>query len=118
MTHNSLTFVRSCALFTIIFIAGACSSSGNAATSLSSSTATVTVDRVVDGDTVVLMIDGKKEKVRLIGVDTPETVKPNTPVQCYGLEASNALKSMLPKGTQVRVERDEEARDRYRRLLL
>lgn len=64
------------------------------------------------------MIGGKKEKVRLIGVDTPETVKPNTPVQCYGLEASNALKSMLPEGTSVRVERDEEARDRYRRLLL
>lgn len=96
-------------------MASACNSSADVATS---STASVTVDRVVDGDTVVLIIDGQKQKVRLIGVDTPETVKPNTPVQCYGPEASLALKSLLPAGAQVRVERDEEARDRYKRLLL
>lgn len=99
----------------LILLGSACSSGTKTS---SRSSASVTVDRVVDGDTLVLIIDGKKEKVRLIGIDTPETVKPNTPVQCYGLEASLALKAMLPAGTKVRIERDEEARDRYQRLLL
>jgi len=77
-----------------------------------------TVVRVVDGDTVVLRIAGATERVRLIGIDTPETVKPDTPVQCYGPEASAHLKHLLPPGTPVRVRRDAEARDRYGRLLL
>ena len=77
-----------------------------------------TVVRVVDGDTVVLRIGATEEHVRLIGVDTPETVKPDTPVQCYGPEASAHLKHFLPPGTPVRVARDAEARDHYGRLLL
>jgi micrococcal nuclease len=76
------------------------------------------VERVVDGDTVVLQLQGGTESVRLIGVDTPETVKPDTPVQCYGPEASAHLHELLPEGTQVRVARDEEARDHFGRLLL
>ena len=72
---------------------------------------------VVDGDTVDLDIDGTVERVRLIGIDTPETVKPNTPVQCYGPEASAYTKSILPASTPVRLERDAEARDAYGRLL-
>jgi micrococcal nuclease len=76
------------------------------------------VVRVVDGDTVVLHLRSGDESVRLIGVDTPETVKPNTPVQCYGPEASAYLHELLPTGTRVRVRRDAEARDRYGRLLL
>ena len=58
-----------------------------------------------------------EETVRLIGIDTPETVKPNTPVECFGPEASERTKALLPAGTKVRVERDIEARDRYGRLL-
>ena len=77
-----------------------------------------TVVRVVDGDTVVLRMGATEEHVRLIGIDTPETVKPDTPVQCYGPEASSHLKHVLPPGTIVRVARDAEARDHFGRLLL
>jgi micrococcal nuclease len=76
-----------------------------------------TVVRVVDGDTVVVDIDGHDETVRLIGIDTPETKKPNTPVECFGPEATAHLQDLLPAGTAVRVEPDVEARDRYDRLL-
>ena len=79
--------------------------------------ANATVVRVVDGDTVQVDIDGQREKLRLIGIDTPETVKPDTPVQCYGPEASAFTKQLLPEGTAVRIERDVEARDDYGRLL-
>jgi micrococcal nuclease len=76
-----------------------------------------TVERVVDGDTVVMDIDSRRESVRLIGIDTPETVKPDSPVECFGPEASAATKALLPEGTPVRLERDVEARDDYDRLL-
>ena len=78
----------------------------------------VTVDRVVDGDTVDLHFPSGTERVRLLGSDTPETVKPNSPIQCFGPEASARTKALLPHGMAVRVERDTEARDRYGRLLL
>ncbi len=73
---------------------------------------------VIDGDTVELNIDDQNERVRLIGIDTPETVSRSVPVQCYGAEASDALKGLLPAGSLVRIERGEEARDRYGRLLV
>jgi micrococcal nuclease len=76
-----------------------------------------TVVRVVDGDTLVADFAGREEKVRLIGIDTPESVKPNTPVECFGKEASHHLEDLLPEGTAIRVERDVEARDEYGRLL-
>jgi micrococcal nuclease len=77
-----------------------------------------TVTHVVDGDTVDLRIGGTTERARLLGIDTPETVKPNTPVQCFGPEASARTKALLPPGTAVVVQRDREARDRYGRLLV
>lgn len=73
---------------------------------------------VIDGDTVDIEIGGQVERVRLIGIDTPETVSRSVPVQCFGPEASDALKGLLPAGTTVRIERGAEARDRYERLLL
>jgi micrococcal nuclease len=73
--------------------------------------------RVVDGDTVVVRIDGADEKVRLLGIDTPETVDPRRPVQCFGKEASRRTKELLPEGAEVRLERDVEPRDAYDRLL-
>ncbi len=76
------------------------------------------VEFVIDGDTVDVVIAGEEERVRLIGIDTPESVSRDVPVQCYGKEASDALTGLLPPGTEVRVERDLEARDRYGRLLL
>jgi len=75
------------------------------------------VVRVVDGDTVVVRVSGREESIRLIGIDTPESVKPNTPVQCFALEASARTKALLPVGAGVRLEGDVEQRDRYKRLL-
>lgn len=73
--------------------------------------------RVIDGDTIDVTIAGSAERVRLIGIDTPETKKPNTPVQCFGPEASEFTHSLLPDGTALHLERDAEARDPYGRLL-
>lgn len=71
------------------------------------------VYRVVDGDTLILE-NGKT--VRLLNVDTPETVKPNSPVMCYGPEASEFSKKLLT-GKQVWLKTDKEATDRYGRDL-
>jgi micrococcal nuclease len=75
-----------------------------------------TVTRVVDGDTVHVRIEGSDEAVRYIGVDTPETVKPHTPVQCFG-KAASAYNHQLVEGQPVRLRFDAERRDRYGRLL-
>ena len=77
---------------------------------------TARVVRVVDGDTIVADVDGHDEYVRYIGVDTPETVKPDTPVQCYGPQAS-AENHRLVEGRAVRLVFDREHRDVYGRLL-
>ena len=76
-----------------------------------------TVERVVDGDTISVMIGDRLETVRLIGIDTPESVAPTRPVQCFGKEASLHLEAMLPAGTEITLVRDVEARDAYDRLL-
>ena len=78
--------------------------------------ARLTVLRVVDGDTVEVELDGKREDVRYIGVDTPESVKPGTPVQCYAKRAA-AANAALVAGRSVRLVGDVEQRDRYGRLL-
>lgn len=74
------------------------------------------VTRVVDGDTIEARIGGKVEDVRLIGVDTPETVKPGEPVQCFGPQASHFAKRRLV-GREVRLVFGVERRDVYGRLL-
>jgi micrococcal nuclease len=66
------------------------------------------VVRVVDGDTIVVSIDHREDRVRYIGIDTPESVKPGTPVQCYAKRASAENK---------RLASDAEERDRYGRRL-
>ncbi|HSP28636.1 MAG TPA: thermonuclease family protein [Ilumatobacteraceae bacterium] len=76
-----------------------------------------TVVQVVDGDTIDVEIGGRTERVRLIGIDTPETKRPDTPIECYGPEASAFTTSLLPTGTEVRIERDVVGRDDYGRLL-
>jgi len=76
-----------------------------------------TVTKVIDGDTIVVRMGGQEEHVRLLGIDTPETHKPDSPVECFGPEAAARLGALLPKGTVVRLVRDVEARDRYDRLL-
>jgi micrococcal nuclease len=81
-----------------------------------SSSTTARVLRVVDGDTILVAVGGRQERVRYIGVDTPETVKPHTRVQCFGKRAS-AANHRLVDGREVRLVADAEARDRYGRLL-
>ncbi|HET8862318.1 MAG TPA: thermonuclease family protein [Solirubrobacterales bacterium] len=78
-----------------------------------------TVTRAIDGDTVAVSIDGIGEDVRLVGVDTPESVRPGVPVECGAEQASASLHGLLPAGTIVRLKGDSHAdeRDRYGRLL-
>ncbi len=74
------------------------------------------VERVVDGDTIKVRLDGRLETVRYIGVDTPETKKPGTPVQCFGKAASHENERLVD-GERVRLVVGVEPRDRYGRLL-
>ena len=74
---------------------------------------TVMVTRVIDGDTIE--IEGG-QRVRYVGIDTPETVDPRKPVQCFGVEASNYNKQLV-EGKRVRLEKDVSESDRYGRLL-
>lgn len=77
------------------------------------------ITSVTDGDTVEIDFGpAGTERVRLIGIDTPETVHPTKDVECWGPEASARMEELLPPGTQILGQRDVEARDRYGRLLL
>lgn len=77
----------------------------------------VSVQRVVDGDTIVVDFPtGERERVRLIGVNTPETVHPKKPVEYYGKEASDFTKKELT-GKKVWLQMDVQVRDRYQRAL-
>lgn len=79
-----------------------------------------TVTRYVDGDTIDVDMNGRTETIRFIGVDTPETHKPNTPVQCYGPEAAAYTRQLIAaSGGKVRLSSDPYStnRDRYDRLL-
>jgi len=80
-------------------------------------TQNATVVRVVDGDTVVARLsDGRFERVRYIGMDTPEDVKPGVPVQCFSLRAAAANRQLV-SGRAVKLVPGVESRDRYGRLL-
>lgn len=76
------------------------------------------VDRVVDGDTIRIRMGGKVEPVRLIGINTPETVDPRRTVECFGKEASTRMKE-IAEGQIVRLEYDDTQglRDTYDRVL-
>jgi micrococcal nuclease len=77
---------------------------------------TVPVVDVVDGDTIEVEIDGEVEDVRYIGVDTPESVAPDQPVECFGPDAAE-FNASLVEGERVRLVFDAERRDVYGRLL-
>lgn len=84
----------------------------------SGSTSTYLVLKVVDGDTFDLQIDGKTERIRMIGVDTPETVDPRKAVQCFGKEASDKMKQLIQgKRLSIETEASQGERDKYGRLL-
>ena len=76
------------------------------------------VDRVIDGDTFVVDIEGKKETVRVLGINAPETVDSRKPVECFGKEASLEAKNIL-ENKKVRLETDpsQSVFDKYGRLL-
>lgn len=76
------------------------------------------VVHVVDGDTIDVMKDGKKVRVRFIGINAPESVDPRRPVQCFGIEASTEMERML-SGQSVSLETDpsQDLYDKYGRLL-
>jgi len=78
-----------------------------------------TINHYVDGDTIAVNMNGSVETIRFIGVDTPETHKPNTPVQCYGPEAAAYTKQQISKFGKVRLQADplDTNRDVYGRLL-
>lgn len=95
-----------------LLVGTACTSSPHPATRFDA-----VVTRTVDGDTVkVRYSDGRTDTVRFIGVDTPETHKRGTPVQCYGPEAERFTRAQLA-GRRVTLELDREPRDKYGRLL-
>lgn len=76
------------------------------------------VAKVVDGDTIDVTIDGKSESVRILGVNTPETVDPRKPVECFGKEASDHAKTILSGGEVGLVaDRSQGDKDKYGRLL-
>lgn len=77
------------------------------------------VHKIVDGDTIEVVYppDDWWYKIRLIGIDAPESVKPDTPVECFGKEASRRLAEITPVGATVYLERDVSDKDQYGRLL-
>ena len=109
---------RSSQLLTLLLFTYALLLSGCSNDSTITSPNSATVKLVVDGDTIDIAIGGNTERVRFIGVNTPETKHPTKGVECFGPEASAYTEKLLPAGTKLRVERDIEARDKYGRLLL
>ena len=114
---------RLLAVATLLLLAAACSADTAGGASVAATPdheheeANAIVERVVDGDTIVVAIIGNRKRVRLLGIDTPESVAVNRPEQCYGKESAAYLTSLLPEGTEVTLVRDIESRDQYDRLL-
>ena len=82
-----------------------------------SDTNTGTLISVIDGDTIDVNVNGQTQRVRLIGIDAPETKHPTKQVGCYGMEANRYVNTLLPKGTKVILRLDKEATDKYGRTL-
>jgi len=85
---------------------------------LSQSDSHALVTKVVDGDTIHVLINGKDQTVRLIGIDTPEVVDPRKPVQCFGKEASDKAKELLTdKNVRLEFDSSQGDFDKYERRL-
>ena len=116
MKIEKKNFVFGIGIFLLLlgsFVLGRISKESKSPVPTSSVSGTFRVTRVVDGDTIE--IEGG-DKVRYIGIDTPETVDPRKPIQCFGIEASKKNKELV-EGKTVRLEKDITDRDKYSRLL-
>jgi micrococcal nuclease len=100
-----------------VVVASGCGSAGRPGLEGAARPGAATVTRVIDGDTLQVRVGTDDEKVRLIGIDTPETHGPGGLRECFGAEATSRLQALLPAGSGVRLVRDVEPRDRYGRLL-
>jgi micrococcal nuclease len=115
LTHLSRG-VRASVVLAAVFAAASLAGWRLGAARSGSDSPTVRVVAVVDGDTIDVAWAGRGERVRLLGVDTPETVDPDRPVGCYGPEAAAFTRQRL-QGRTVRLRFDRERRDRFGRLL-
>ena len=114
----SLGAIALLAILIAVLLAGGCEQEGDepAAEAGDQPRQAARVLRVVDGDTIEVRLGGETEDVRYIGVDTPESVKPGTPVECFALQASH-FNERLVEGERVLLVFDAERRDVYGRLL-
>ncbi len=115
---------RPLALAALVLLSSACGDGTTIETTSSTSAAgpvepNATVEYVIDGDTIDVLVDGVEERVRLTGIDTPEAERRDTgaAAECFSAEATAFTESLLPEGTPVRLERDVVGRDDYGRLL-
>jgi micrococcal nuclease len=110
---------RLTALLATALALAACTAGATPATTASNSATAGEVIRVVDGDTLVVMTGGEQKTVRVIGIDTPETKKPQTPVECGGRAATDSMWRLAPPGQKVTLRTDptQDTEDRYGRLL-
>ena len=122
----ALAAVVLCAYVIAVFVISLALAGGQSPAKGHSWAATVPIDpkkpypvsQVVDGDTFKALISGHSITIRLLGVNAPETVKPNAPVECYGPEASTEMKSLLTgKNVLLALNPDYERIDKYGRLL-
>ena len=119
MTRKQIKLISSIITFLIIVLAGVISQQNDVKKAVvTNQPGLYTVTRFTDGDTITIDMNGKAEKIRFIGVDTPETHKPNTPVQCFGPQAATRTKELLTN-QKIRLVSDSLTtnRDRYDRLL-
>jgi micrococcal nuclease len=111
-----------------IAVATSCSGDESASTVPTASTVPVVapnavVEAIIDGDTIDVLVDGREERLRLIGIDTPEVAHPSSgdrpanSAECFGDEAKRFTATLLAVGAPIRLERDIVARDDYGRLL-
>lgn len=115
-----MNLVRTVTIATAVAACAACGSTGGTSgPAAAGDTGDAVVRRVVDGDTLIARIDGDDERVRMLGVDAPESVAENRPVECFGPQASARARALLPKGTRIVLATDpsQGARDQYDRLL-
>ncbi len=110
-------FLASHKILTAIVAVAVVGTAGGVAVAAQNRDKVGTVTHIVDGDTLDVRYGGEEHRVRLLNVDTPESVDPNSAVECLGPEATDFLAELLPVGTEVRLENDVELYDQYDREL-